>query len=103
MYQPFDYGGEYLEEPEEIIMHMLTAATEFYNGSWAGILDAALVTKVLPPPWSYNHKTITPSIFGNFQVYDVRSSIVLSSARITKAHTLNNMNLLKHRLYSPDS
>lgn len=73
-----------MEEPEEIIMHMLTAATEFYDGSWAGILDAALVTKVLPPPWSYNRKNITPSIFGNFQVYDVRSSIALSSARITK-------------------
>lgn len=53
------------DDPEEVIMNMLSAATEFYDGDWAGILEADLVMKVWSPLWWYNRKTdgMTPNHF----------------------------------------
>lgn len=53
------------DDPEEVIMHMLAAATEFYDGDWAGVMEADLVMKVWSPLWWYNRKTdgMTPNRF----------------------------------------
>lgn len=50
-------------------MNMLAAATEFYDGDWAGILEADLVMKVWSPLWWYNRRTkaMTPNTFGDLQ------------------------------------
>ena len=57
------------DDPEEVIMHMLSAAVEFYDGDWAGILEADLVMKVWSPLWWYNRRTkaMTPNTFGDLQ------------------------------------
>ena len=57
------------DAPEEVIMHMLAAATEFYNGDWAGIMEADLVMKIWSPLWWYNRRTqaMTPNTFGDLQ------------------------------------
>ena len=57
------------DDPEEVIMNMLAAATEFYDGDWAGILEADLVMKVWSPLWWYNRRTkaMTPNSFGDLQ------------------------------------
>ena len=57
------------DDPEEIIMNMLVAAAEFYDGDWAGIMDADLTMKVWSTLWWYNRKTkgMTPNSFGNLQ------------------------------------
>lgn len=57
------------DDPEEIILNMLAAATEFYDGDWAGILEADLVMKVWSPLWWYNRRTkaMTPNTFGDLQ------------------------------------
>lgn len=57
------------DDPEEVIMHMLAAATEFYDGDWAGVLEADLVMKVWSPLWWYNRRTkaMTPNTFGDLQ------------------------------------
>lgn len=57
------------DDPEEVIMHMLAAATEFYDGDWAGILEADLVMKVWSPLWWYNRRTggMTPNNFQDFE------------------------------------
>lgn len=57
------------DDPEEVIMNMLAAATEFYDGDWAGILEADLVMKVWSPLWWYNRRTkaMTPNTFGDLQ------------------------------------
>ena len=57
------------DDPGEVIMNMLAAATEFYDGDWAGILEADLVMKVWSPLWWYNRRTkaMTPNTFGDLQ------------------------------------
>lgn len=57
------------DDPEEVIMHMLAAATEFYDGDWAGIMEADLVMKIWSPLWWYNRRTkaMTPNTFGDLQ------------------------------------
>lgn len=57
------------DNPEEIIMKMLVAASEFYDGDWAGILDADLTMKIWSALWWYNRKTngMTPNSFGDLQ------------------------------------
>ena len=57
------------DDPEEIIMNMLVAAAEFYDGDWAGIMDADLTMKVWSTLWWYNRKRkgMTPNSFGNLQ------------------------------------
>lgn len=57
------------DDPEEVIMHMLAAATEFYDGDWAGIMEADLVMKIWSPLWWYNRRTggMTPNNFQDFE------------------------------------
>lgn len=57
------------DDPEEVIMHMLAAATEFYHGDWAGIMEADLVMKIWSPLWWYNRRTggMTPNNFQDFE------------------------------------
>ena len=45
------------DDPEEVIMNMLSAATEFYDGDWAGIMEADLTMKIWSPLWWYNRTT----------------------------------------------
>lgn len=42
--------------PQELVMALLVEAVRFYDGDWAGILDADLTTKVWSPLWWYNRK-----------------------------------------------
>ena len=67
-------------------MHMLAAATEFYDGDWAGIMEADLVMKIWSPLWWYNRRTVTmmPGTFENTQMCDVRSPCAISTALVTK-------------------
>lgn len=57
------------DDPEEIIMNMLIAAVTFYDGDWAGIMEADLTMKVWSTLWWYNRKTggMTPNRFGDLQ------------------------------------
>ena len=57
------------DDPEEIITNMLVAATEFYDGDWAGIMDADLTMKVWSTLWWYNRRTqgMTPNSFTDLQ------------------------------------
>lgn len=57
------------DDPEEVIMRMLVAATKFYDGDWAGIMEADLTMKVWSTLWWYNRKTggMTPNSFGDLQ------------------------------------
>ena len=43
-------------DPQEVVMELLKEAVHFYDGDWAGILDADLTTKVWSPLWWYNRK-----------------------------------------------
>ena len=53
------------DDPEEITMRMLVAAAEFYDGDWAGIMEADLTMKVWSTLWWYNRRTngMTPNNF----------------------------------------
>lgn len=53
------------DDPEEVIMRMLKAATAFYDGDWAGIMEADLTMKVWSTLWWYNRRTngMTPNNF----------------------------------------
>lgn len=57
------------DDPEEIITKMLVAAVTFYDGDWAGIMEADLTMKVWTTLWWYNRKTdgMTPNSFGDLQ------------------------------------
>lgn len=57
------------DDPEEIITKMLVAAVTFYDGDWAGIMEADLTMKVWSTLWWYNRKTdgMTPNSFGDLQ------------------------------------
>lgn len=57
------------DDPEEVIMNMLAAATEFYNGDWAGIMEADLTMKIWSPLWWYNRTTdgMTPNRFQDIE------------------------------------
>ena len=57
------------DDPEEIITKMLVAAVTFYDGDWAGIMEADLTMKVWSTLWWYNRKTdgMTPNNFGDLQ------------------------------------
>ena len=57
------------DDPKEIILNTLVAVAEFYDGDWAGILEADLVMKVWSPLWWYNRRTkaMTPNTFGDLQ------------------------------------
>lgn len=59
----------YSNDPEQIIMYTLKAATEFYDGDWAGIMEADLSMKVWSTLWWYNRKTdgMTPSLLDDFE------------------------------------
>ena len=43
-------------DPQELVMELLKEAVCFYDGDWAGILDADLTTKIWEPLWWYNRK-----------------------------------------------
>ena len=43
-------------DPQELAMALLKEAVFFYDGDWAGILDADLTTKIWSPLWWYNRK-----------------------------------------------
>lgn len=60
------------DDPEEVIMHMLAAATEFYDGDWAGVMEADLVMKIWSPLWWYNRRTrgMTPNNFQDLEEGD---------------------------------
>lgn len=57
------------DDPEEIIINMLVAAATFYDGDWAGIMEADLTMKVWSTLWWFNRKTggMTPNSFGDLQ------------------------------------
>lgn len=44
------------DDPQEIIMDMLVAATEFYDGDWAGIMEVDLTMKIWSTLFWYNRK-----------------------------------------------
>ena len=58
------------DDPEEIIMNTLVAAAEFYDGDWAGIMDADLTMKIWSTLFWYNRRTksMSPNRFGDIQV-----------------------------------
>ena len=57
------------DDPERIIMDVLKAAAEFYDGDWAGILDADLTMKIWSMLWWYNRKTgdMSPNRFKDIE------------------------------------
>lgn len=57
------------DDPKEIITKMLIAAALFYDGDWAGIMEADLTMKVWSTLWWYNRRTggMTPNSFGDLQ------------------------------------
>lgn len=60
------------DNPEEVIMRMLTAATEFYDGDWAGIMEADLTMKIWSTLFWYNRNTnsMSPNRFGDIEEGD---------------------------------
>lgn len=60
------------DDPEEIIRNMLVAATLFYDGDWAGIMEADLTMKIWSPLFWYNHNTgsMTPNRFQEIEEGD---------------------------------
>lgn len=60
------------DDPEEIIMNMLVAAAAFYDGDWAGIMEADLTMKIWSTLFWYNRKTdgMTPNRFGDIEEGD---------------------------------
>ena len=57
------------DDPEEILQEMLVAVTEFYDGDWAGIMEADLTMKIWSTYWWYNRRTggMTPNRFGDLE------------------------------------
>lgn len=57
------------DDPEEILQETLIAVTEFYDGDWAGIMEADLTMKVWSTYWWHNRKTggMTPNRFGDLE------------------------------------
>lgn len=57
------------DDPEEILQAMLVAVTEFYDGDWAGIMEADLTMIVWSTYWWYNKRTggMTPNRFGDLE------------------------------------
>lgn len=57
------------DDPEEIIMQMLVAATTFYDGDWAGIMEADLTIKIWSTLFWYNRNTggMTPNRFSDLE------------------------------------
>ena len=57
------------DDPEEIIQNMLIAATLFYDGDWAGIMEADLTMKIWSTQWWYNRRTngMTPNRFDDLE------------------------------------
>ena len=57
------------DDPEEIIREMLVSVTEFYDGDWAGIMEADLTMKIWSTYWWYNRRTggMTPNRFGDLE------------------------------------
>lgn len=55
------------DDPEEILQGTLVSLTEFYDGDWAGIMEADLTMKIWSTYWWYNRKTggMTPNRFGD--------------------------------------
>lgn len=49
------------DDPVAIIMDVLKAVTEFYDGDWAGVLDADFTMKIWSMLWWYNRRTDTMS------------------------------------------
>lgn len=60
------------DDPEEVIMQMLVAATKFYDGDWAGIMEADLTMKIWSTLFWYNRKTgsMSPNRFGDIEEGD---------------------------------
>lgn len=60
------------DDPEEIIMQMLVAATVFYDGDWAGIMEADLTIKIWSTLFWYNRGTggMTPNRFSDLEEGD---------------------------------
>lgn len=57
------------DDPGEILQEMLVAVTEFYDGDWAGIMEADLTIKIWSTYWWYNRRTggMTPNRFGDLE------------------------------------
>ena len=57
------------DDPEEILQEMLVAVTEFYDGDWAGIMEADLTMKIWSTYWWYNRNTggMTPNRFADLE------------------------------------
>lgn len=57
------------DDPDEIMMGMLQAATVFYDADWAGILEADLTTKIWSPVLWYNRNKdgMTPNYFNELE------------------------------------
>ena len=57
------------DDPEEILQQMLVAVTEFYDGDWAGIMEADLTMKIWSTYWWYNRNTggMTPNRFADLE------------------------------------
>lgn len=62
-------GLHHTDDPQAIIMDTLVAVTAFYDGDWAGIMEADLVMKVWSTLWWYNRNTngMTPNRFGDIE------------------------------------
>ena len=60
------------DDPKEIITQMLVAAVTFYDGDWAGIMEADLTMKIWSTLFWYNRKTngMTPNRFGDIEEGD---------------------------------
>ena len=60
------------DDPEEIIMNTLVAATHFYDGDWAGIMEADLTMKIWSTLFWYNRSTdgMTPNRFSDIEEGD---------------------------------
>lgn len=57
------------DSPEEIITRMLIAAYTFYDGDWAGIMEADLTMKIWSTFWWHNRRTcgMTPNHFHDLE------------------------------------
>lgn len=60
------------KDPEVQIMDFLKMAVFFYDGDWAGILDADITMKLWSASWWYNRRTdgMTPNSFGDLEEGD---------------------------------
>lgn len=57
------------DDPTEILQETLIAVTEFYDGDWAGVMEADLTMKIWSTYWWYNRKTggMTPNHFSDLE------------------------------------